>query len=101
MIKDFLLTLSKDAVIIEGECRGADRIAREEAEKLGMEVIPFEAKWERYGRGAGHIRNQKMLDEGKPDKVVAFHNDITSSKGTKDMIRRAKEADIPTEIKRV
>lgn len=32
-----------------------------------------------------------MLDEGKPDFVVAFHNDITNSKGTLDMITRAKK----------
>lgn len=25
-----------------------------------------------YGKAAGAIRNQQMLDEGKPDLVVAF-----------------------------
>ena len=39
-----------------------------------------------------------MLDEGKPTKVVAFHNDINSLKGTKDMINKTKENNIPYEI---
>jgi hypothetical protein len=30
------------------------------------------AEWERLGRKAGPIRNQRMLEEGKPDLVVAF-----------------------------
>ena len=98
-IKNYLLTLPKDTVIIEGEAPGADTIAREEAEKLGMEVIPFEAKRKRYGRGAGPIRNQKMLDEGKPDEVVAFHPDINNSKGTLNMIKKARKAGIPVKLK--
>jgi len=32
-----------------------------------------------------------MLDEGQPDLVVYFHDDIENSKGTKDMITRAKK----------
>ena len=36
---------------------------------------------------AGHIRNQQMIDEGKPDLVVAF----PGGAGTADMIRRAKK----------
>ena len=36
-----------------------------------------------------------MLDEGKPDLVIAFHNDLPKSKGTKDMVKRAQKADVP------
>jgi len=31
-----------------------------------------------------------MLDCEKPELVIAFHENIENSKGTKDMIRRAK-----------
>ena len=45
-------------------------------------------------RAAGPIRNQRMLVEGKPDLVIAFHDDLESSRGTKDMIKRSLKAGI-------
>lgn len=83
--------------IIHGAARGADRIAGEEGKKLGFEVIEYPADWS-IGRAAGVIRNQVMLDDGKPDFVLAFHSNIEESKGTKDMVRRARQALIPVEI---
>lgn len=82
------------SVIIEGEARGADRLAREWAEGKGIPVLPFPADWERYGRSAGPIRNRQMLVDGKPDVVIAFHPDIETSKGTKDMVRQAEKAGV-------
>lgn len=81
-------------VIIEGEARGADKLARKAAERFGLGVLRFPARWARYGKQAGPIRNQQMLDEGKPDMVLAFHDDIKNSKGTLDMIRKAESARI-------
>jgi len=80
--------------VIEGEARGADSIARELAEKMGFKVIKFPANWRRYGRAAGPIRNRQMLVEGRPNLVIAFHNDIEHSKGTKNMIEQARKAGI-------
>jgi hypothetical protein len=37
-----------------------------------------------------------MLDQGRPDIVLAFHANISQSKGTKDMVERAKKAGIPS-----
>lgn len=59
-----------------------------------MGVESFPANWSQYGHAAGPIRNQKMLDQN-PDLVIAFHFDLEHSKGTKDMINRAKKACIP------
>jgi len=95
---EFLWKLSRDTLIIEGEGRGADRIARDLAILLGFNILPFPADWKRYGKAAGPIRNQQMLDEGKPDLVVAFHNNLSKSKGTKDMVNRAKKAGIPVQV---
>lgn len=81
--------------IVEGEARGADRIAPHEARLAGMEVIAMPADWEKYGRAAGPIRNQEMLDIGAPSLVVFFHNDLSRSKGTADMVRRAERQGIP------
>lgn len=84
--------------VIHGGCRGADQISGILAKELGIPVQVFEADWSANGRAAGPIRNQRMLDESRPDLVLAFHNDIGSSRGTADMIRRAKKAGIQVEL---
>lgn len=76
--------------VIEGGAQGADHLARKWALKHGQDLVTFEADWKKYGRGAGPIRNQRMLDEGKPDRVLAF----PGGKGTADMIRRARQTDV-------
>lgn len=81
-------------LLCHGAARGADTIAGEEAIRLKIPVTVFPAQWSRYGRGAGPIRNQQMLDEFKPNLVEAFHDNIESSKGTKDMISRARRSRI-------
>lgn len=85
-------------IIIEGEAKGADSLSRDAANDLGFEVEQYPADWEKYGRAAGPIRNTQMLKEGKPDLVLAFHDDITNSKGTKNMIAQATKAGIPVEV---
>ena len=84
--------------IIHGAARGADSMAGIFARTNGLNVRSYPAQWSKHGKAAGIIRNQQMLDEGKPDKVIAFHDDIKNSKGTKDMIERAKKAGIPVEL---
>ena len=80
--------------VVEGGARGADRMAGDEARRLLFEVEVFPAHWENFGRAAGVRRNQQMLDEGKPDLVVFFHDDLEHSKGTKDMVQRALKHNI-------
>ena len=81
-------------IVIHGGARGADTIANDAAWESRLERMFFPAQWLKYGKSAGFIRNQQMLDEGKPDIVVYFHDDIESSKGTKDMVARARKAGI-------
>lgn len=95
MIKDLLLKLNP-TVVIEGACRGADVLTGEVAKKLGIQVLEFPADWTRFGNSAGPIRNKQMLDECKPTLVVAFHDNIEKSKGTKNMLSQAKKAGITT-----
>jgi len=82
-------------IFIHGNARGADKIGAECALELGMDVRAFSAEWDKYGLKAGPIRNRQMLDE-KPDLVLAFHDDILSSKGTKDCYFEAKARGIKT-----
>jgi SLOG family YspA-like protein len=81
-------------VIIEGDARGADRIAGYWAGKNRIDNLKFRADWDRYGKAAGSIRNTKMLKESKPDLVLAF----PGGRGTANMISQAKLADIPVLI---
>lgn len=74
--------------IIEGGAKGADFLARCWAKYCGWGHAPYPADWKKYGKRAGQIRNQQMLDEGKPDLVIAF----PGGAGTADMVRRAKVA---------
>lgn len=61
--------------------------------EFNLKVIPVPAKWKQYGKAAGTIRNQQMLDEHPDIEVVyAFHDDLPKSKGTKDMCQRADKA---------
>jgi hypothetical protein len=85
-------------VIIEGKAPGADTMGGIAGKALGCTVIEFPAKWHLYQKAAGPIRNQQMLDEGKPDLVVAFHDDLENSKGTKDMVTRATKVGVEVRI---
>jgi len=98
VIENYILTLPLGTIIIEGDCRGADKISGYLARQHGFNVVRVSAKWEKYGLAAGPIRNQEMLDTYKPNLVVAFHNHIEDSKGTKDMIERASRYGIETKI---
>lgn len=82
-------------LIIEGECRGADVMGRRAAEACGIYIAPFPAEWDRLGKRAGPVRNQQMLDEGKPTEVWAFHDCLAQSRGTTDMINRCRKAGVP------
>ena len=95
-VREYLDTVSRTAIIIHGGARGADSIAGNLAIYLNMKVIKYPADWDKYGRAAGVLRNQQMLDEGHPDLVVYFHKDLENSKGTKDMVTRAVQNKIKT-----
>jgi len=82
-------------VVIEGEYRGADQIAKSVALELGFEVEPYVADWAKMGLRAGPARNKRMLEEGRPDLVVAFHDHLMASKGTKNMVAQAEAAGVP------
>ena len=60
-------------MLIHGNARGADRMADAWAWCRGVPREPYEVpqgEWDELGKKAGPLRNQRMLDEGKPDLVV-------------------------------
>lgn len=79
-----------DITIISGEAIGADFLAKVYAKYVKWSYLGFPAQWKLHGNKAGPIRNQQMLDEGKPDLVIAFPGGV----GTADMVRRSKKAGV-------
>jgi YspA, cpYpsA-related SLOG family len=82
-------------VLIEGDARGADRLAGEFARARGWELEIYPADWQRHGCAAGMRRNARMLRQGGPERVIAFTDDLAASRGTADMVRRARGAGVP------
>lgn len=82
--------------IIHGGARGVDTLAGLFAKFFGMNVQSYPAKWGEHGKAAGPIRNKQMLDEGKPDLVIAFL--APGSRGTKNMIDQATKAGVPVKV---
>lgn len=97
-IEEFIANVDSIECIIEGGAHGADFCGKMAAVELSIPVEEFPADWEREGKRAGPIRNQKMLTEGRPDWVLAFHDNFDNSKGTRSMIRLAEKAGVPYSI---
>lgn len=76
--------------IIQGDCKGADKLAAQAALSLKIKVVSCPADWETHGRAAGPIRNRQML-ELEPEIVLAFHNNLANSKGTINMLKQSKK----------
>lgn len=93
----------EEVVVIEGQCPkgGADKFAEEWAKAHAPRVdhLPFPADWKRFAKSAGPIRNRRMLKEGRPTVVLAFHDDLAHSSGTKNMVEIAERAVGVTVIK--
>ena len=68
--------------LIHGGARGIDTLAGECAAARGIEVKVYEARWMRFGKYAGHMRNIEMAADA--DFVIAIWDG--ESPGTKDMI---------------
>lgn len=84
-------------LVIHGAAIGADSMAGDWARSRNIPVQEFPANWypeSHHGsldRGAGHKRNQQMLDEGFPDLVIAF----PGGPGTKSMMDKSRAAGVP------
>lgn len=89
-------------VVIHGAARGIDSIADQVcADYPSMAPIPMPAQWNLYGNKAGPIRNEQMLivlmklqNHGYTVSVLAFHDQIGESKGTKHMVNTALKVGI-------
>ncbi len=87
------------AVLIEGESPGADALARQWAERSGIPVERYHADRERHGARASPLRNSRMLEQGRPDYVLAFPTTtLADSPGTLDMVTRSRAAGVAVRV---
>ena len=80
--------------IVSGGAKGVDTLVGNFAENNGIPLKVFPAEWNKYGKSAGFIRNQTIVDNC--DMVLAFWNG--ESRGTDNTIAKAKKAKRPTFI---
>lgn len=78
-------------MIVSGAANGADKLGEQFAKKYSLPVRVSPAKWRRYGKLAGHIRNCEMAFYASMDDfkgmLIAFWGN--NSPGTKHMIGAA------------
>lgn len=79
---------------ISGGAKGVDSWAEESAKQMYAKCIIFKPDWNKYGKRAGFLRNQLIVNEA--DKLIAFWDG--ESKGTKHSIDLAIKKGIPVNI---
>jgi hypothetical protein len=85
----FLKYYREGTWIVSGGCpEGGDHFAELLAKKFGVPILIFHANWQKYGKGAGFVRNTD----------IAYHSNVliaTPSKsrkgGTEDTIKKFKK----------
>lgn len=77
-------------LVISGMAIGADTYGSDWAKANGVPLEEFPALWGTEGRAAGPLRNIRMLNEGKPDLVLAFGGGT----GTNHMVSISRKAGV-------
>ena len=72
---------------VSGMAKGADAVGKAFAQHLGVKCEEYPADWEKFGKGAGFIRNRQMAENA--EALVAFWDGRSS--GTKHQINIATE----------
>lgn len=80
----------KPTEICQGGAKGADLLALNYAIGKNIPHKTYPANWKKHGKAAGMIRNREMLEDFKPDIVVAFPGGV----GTAAMVKIAKAAGV-------
>ncbi len=84
-------------IIVSGCASGADIIGERYANENGLEVERYPADWKTYGRSAGPRRDKQMAEVS--DYVICFWDG--QSRGTKSMIKYARQYGKPVRIKKI
>jgi hypothetical protein len=90
---NYLVSINKEMVLINGGARGADNLSTLWAKARNISLEVFKADWDKYPRSAGPIRNREMLSAGI-DLLISF----PGGKGTADMVNICKKAKVKTVV---
>lgn len=98
-----IFQVDRGDVLIHGVAKGADQLSEvimnyPPFNNLGtmVSVERYPADWNKHGKAAGQIRNKQMLEEGKPDLVIAFL--AKDSRGTANMVEQARRANVEVKV---
>lgn len=81
--------------VVSGTARGVDQLGELWAKRNNIPVKQFPADWNgKYGKNAGMIRNNQMADYA--EALIALWDG--KSRGTLQMIQRAKLLKLPTYV---
>lgn len=84
-------------LVLSGACTGVDIIGENIARNKRVRVQCFPAIWEEHGRAAGPIRNAEMVRQA--DGLLAVWDG--GSRGTKDIIQKALDANLFVYVHRI
>jgi len=85
------------STIISGGAKGVDQAAERYAQENNIQMVIHLPDYQRYGRGATHVRNKLIADSA--DFVLAFWDG--KSKGTKSVIEYCKKQEKSYEVRLV
>lgn len=97
-----LLTAIKDCgwevtEVVSGMANGADSLGVRYAMEHKLPLHKFPAEWEKYGKGAGYIRNAVMAEAA--EALIALWDGY--SRGTSNMIDQARDRGLKVFVKEV
>lgn len=91
---DKALSSQTDIEIVSGTANGADKLGEKYAEERKYQIKRFPADWDKYGKSAGHKRNEEMAKYS--DALICFWNG--SSMGSKSMIDLANKYKLKVKV---
>lgn len=94
----WMLAGDNNITLVQGGAKGGDQMAAEHARTLGWNVTTFPASWDLYGKRAGVVRNQMMVDfvAAGNDQAVCLAFILDASKGATHCADAAEKAGIET-----
>jgi hypothetical protein len=85
----------REIIIVHGGCPGVDECFNKACAGLAIAVDVRLANWPQTGMPTIGSRNRELIKPGA-DLCIALHQAISTSQRTKDCVRQAIQAGIPT-----
>lgn len=93
--------IERKAKIHVGDAKsGVDSMVLSEVRRLGLEegkdYEVFIARWDRHGKRAGHLRNERMIRQS--DELIAIFSPGPMTPGTSNAVTQAQERLLPMSL---